>query len=72
MPGEVGCKSAGTGRGPSHGVHEPRPRTPGGTVGSVLDDLLEAWRIHGVRQPQEVSYGTWGYWGGYELKEPAG
>lgn len=33
--------------------------------------IAQALKQSGVRPPQEVSYGTWGYWGGYELKEPA-
>jgi uncharacterized damage-inducible protein DinB len=34
--------------------------------------IAQALKPSGVRPPQEVSYGTWGYWGGYELKEPTG
>lgn len=34
--------------------------------------IAQALKQSGVRPPQEVSYGTWGYWGGYELKDPAG
>ncbi len=32
--------------------------------------IAQALKQSGVRPPQEVSYGTWGYWGGYELKKP--
>lgn len=32
--------------------------------------IAQALKQSGVRPPQEVSYGTWGYWGGYALKEP--
>ena len=32
--------------------------------------IAQALKQSGVRPPQEVSYGTWGYWGGYDLKEP--
>lgn len=34
--------------------------------------IAQALKQSGVRPPQEVSYGVWGYWGGYELKEPDG
>lgn len=34
--------------------------------------IAQALKQSGVRPPQEVSYGVWGYWGGYELKEPEG
>lgn len=33
--------------------------------------IAQALKQSGVRPPQEVSYGIWGYWGGYALKEPA-
>lgn len=33
--------------------------------------IAQALKQSGVRPPQEVSYGTWGYWGGYELKMPS-
>jgi len=32
--------------------------------------IAQALKQSGVRPPDEVSYGTWGYWGGYELKLP--
>lgn len=32
--------------------------------------IAQALKQSGVRPPQEVSYGVWGYWGGYELKPP--
>ncbi|MFW6206852.1 MAG: DinB family protein [Gemmatimonadota bacterium] len=32
--------------------------------------IAQALKQSGVRPPQEVSYGVWGYWGGYDLKEP--
>lgn len=32
--------------------------------------IAQALKQSGVRPPQEVSYGTWGYWGGYELTKP--
>jgi uncharacterized damage-inducible protein DinB len=32
--------------------------------------IAQALKQSGVRPPQEVSYGVWGYWGGYPLKEP--
>lgn len=32
--------------------------------------IAQALKQSGVRPPQEVSYGTWGYWGGYPLKAP--
>ncbi len=32
--------------------------------------IAQALKQSGVRPPDEVSYGTWGYWGGYELKKP--
>lgn len=34
--------------------------------------IAQALKQSGVRPPQEVSYGVWGYWGGYALKEPGG
>ncbi len=34
--------------------------------------IAQALKQSGVRPPQEVSYGVWGYWGGYELKPPSG
>ncbi|MDX1644796.1 MAG: DinB family protein [Thermoanaerobaculia bacterium] len=33
--------------------------------------IAQALKQSGVRPPQEVSYGVWGYWGGYELKPPS-
>lgn len=30
--------------------------------------IAQALKQSGVRPPQEVSYGVWGYWGGYDLK----
>lgn len=32
--------------------------------------IAQALKQSGVRPPQEVSYGIWGYWGGYTLKDP--
>lgn len=32
--------------------------------------IAQALKQSGVRPPDEVSYGVWGYWGGYELKKP--
>lgn len=32
--------------------------------------IAQALKQSGIRPPQEVSYGVWGYWGGYELEEP--
>ncbi len=32
--------------------------------------IAQMFKQSGFRPPQELSYGTWGYWGGYELKEP--
>jgi len=32
--------------------------------------IAQALKQSGVRPPQEVSYGVWGYWGGYPLKDP--
>ena len=32
--------------------------------------IAQALKQSGVRPPDEVSYGTWGYWGGYALKRP--
>lgn len=32
--------------------------------------IAQALKQSGVRPPREVSYGIWGYWGGYELKTP--
>lgn len=32
--------------------------------------IAQALKQSGVRPPQEVSYGIWGYWGGYALKDP--
>lgn len=32
--------------------------------------LEAALKQSGVRPPEEVSYGTWAYWGGYPLKKP--
>jgi uncharacterized damage-inducible protein DinB len=32
--------------------------------------IAQALKQSGVRPPDEVSYGVWGYWGGYALKEP--
>ena len=32
--------------------------------------IAQALKQSGVRPPDEVSYGTWGYWGGYALKMP--
>lgn len=32
--------------------------------------IAQALKQSGIRPPQEVSYGTWGYWGGYQLKAP--
>lgn len=32
--------------------------------------IAQALKQSGVRPPDEVSYGVWGYWGGYELKRP--
>jgi uncharacterized damage-inducible protein DinB len=32
--------------------------------------VAQALKQSGVRPPQEVSYGIWGYWGGYALKDP--
>lgn len=34
--------------------------------------IAQALKQSGVRPPQEVSYGVWGYWGGYPLKEVGG
>lgn len=34
--------------------------------------IAQALKQSGMRPPQEVSYGIWGYWGGYALKDPAG
>lgn len=34
--------------------------------------IAQALKQSGVRPPKEISYGAWGYWGGYELKEPGG
>lgn len=34
--------------------------------------IAQALKQSGIRPPQEVSHGIWGYWGGYPLKEPAG
>lgn len=33
--------------------------------------IAQALKQSGIRPPQEVSYGTWGYWGGYPLKKPS-
>jgi uncharacterized damage-inducible protein DinB len=32
--------------------------------------IAQALKQSGVRPPDEVSYGVWGYWGGSELKKP--
>lgn len=32
--------------------------------------IAQALKQSGVRPPTEVSYGVWGYWGGYPLKKP--
>ena len=32
--------------------------------------ISQALKQSGVRPPDEVSYGVWGYWGGNELKKP--
>lgn len=32
--------------------------------------IAQALKQSGVRPPDEVSYGVWGHWGGYELKRP--
>jgi uncharacterized damage-inducible protein DinB len=32
--------------------------------------VAQALKQSGIRPPDEVSYGTWGYWGGTELKKP--
>lgn len=32
--------------------------------------IAQALKQSGVRPPDEVSYGVWGYWGGYALKKP--
>lgn len=32
--------------------------------------IAQALKQSGIRPPQEVSYGVWGYLGGYELKPP--
>lgn len=32
--------------------------------------IAQALKQSGVRPPQEVSHGIWGYWGGYALREP--
>lgn len=32
--------------------------------------IAQALKQSGVRPPDEVSYGVWGYWGGHELKRP--
>ena len=34
--------------------------------------IAQALKQSGVRPPDEVSYGTWGYWGGYALRAPEG
>lgn len=34
--------------------------------------IAQALKQSGVRPPDEVSYGVWGYWGGYALKQPGG
>lgn len=33
--------------------------------------IAQALKQSGIRPPDEVSYGVWGYWGGYALKTPA-
>lgn len=32
--------------------------------------IAQALKQSGVHPPDEISYGVWGYWGGYPLKEP--
>lgn len=48
---------------------EPGRRQAGGP-GSGRRRLAQALKQSGLRPPDEVSYGVWGYWGGYALKSP--